>query len=85
MTVHRDDHHEDDLLANLANLGSADVSPRRSHQLRKRCHAILEGEPPQGRRLFPLIVPALGCAWCVAYLLEIIRCTAALYAYFGRP
>ena len=29
------------------------------------------------------IVPALGGAWCLAYLVEIIRCTAAIYGYFG--
>jgi hypothetical protein len=31
------------------------------------------------------IVPALGGAWCLAYLVEIIRCTAAIYGYFGTP
>jgi hypothetical protein len=31
------------------------------------------------------IVPALGGAWCLAYLAEIIRYTAAIYGYFGTP
>lgn len=29
------------------------------------------------------IVPALGGAWCLAYLVEMVRCTAAIYDYFG--
>jgi hypothetical protein len=31
------------------------------------------------------IVPALGGAWCLAYLVEIVRCTAAIYGHFGTP
>jgi len=31
------------------------------------------------------IVAALGGAWCLAYLVEIFRCTAAIYGYFGTP
>jgi hypothetical protein len=31
------------------------------------------------------IVPALGGAWCVAYLMEIVRCTATMYGYGGTP
>ncbi len=36
-------------------------------------------EPPFRR----VLVPALGGAWCLAYLVEIIRYTAAVYGYFG--
>ena len=36
-------------------------------------------EPPFRR----VVVPALGGAWCLAYLVEIIRYTAAVYGYFG--
>ena len=28
-------------------------------------------------------LPALGVAWCLAYLAEMIRCAAAIYAHFG--
>ena len=31
------------------------------------------------------VVPALGGAWCLAYVVEIIRYTAAVYGYFGPP
>ena len=91
MTADRDDKPDDDFLAGLARLPTHDVSQRRSRQLRRRCHAMLQAEPPVknlsgtvDQALFRrVIVPALGGAWCLAYLLEIIRCAAAIYSYFG--
>ena len=91
MTVDPDDRQDDDVLASLARLRTCDVSQRRSRQLRRRCHAMLQAEPPANRRpwfvdgasLRRVIVPALGGAWCLAYLVEIIRRTAAIYGYFG--
>jgi hypothetical protein len=93
MTVDLDDQQDDDVLASLARLRTSDVSQRRSRQLRRRCHAILQAEPPanrwawmvDGAPLRRLIVPALGGAWCLAYLVEIIRRTVAIYGYFGPP
>ena len=92
MTVDRDDKPDDDVLASLARLRTCDVSQRRSRQLRRRCHAMLQAEPPVkrlswmvGRAFRRDIVPALGGAWCLAYLVEIDRCTAAIYGYFGTP
>ena len=90
MTVDRDDTPDDDLLASVARLRSCDVSQRRSRQLRRRCHAVLQGDLPpmrrpwlvEGARFRRVIIPALGGAWCLAYLVEIIRCTA-MYGYFG--
>jgi hypothetical protein len=89
MTV--DDTPDDDVLASLARLRNCDVSQRRSRQLRRRCHAMLQGEPSVKRWSWMadeapfrrVIVPALGGAWCLAYLVEILRCTAAVYGYFG--
>ena len=90
MTVDRDDKPDDDVLASIARLRACDVSQRRSRQLRRRCHAILRAEPSTERlsrmvdRAFRReIVPALGGVWCLAYLVEIVRCTAAIYGYFG--
>ena len=91
MTVDRDDQQNDDFLASLASLRTCDVSQRRSRQLRRRCHAMLQAEPPakrwpwivDGAPFRRVIVPALGGAWCLAYLVEIIRRTAAIYGYFG--
>ena len=93
MTVDRDDKPDDDVLPSLARLRTCDVSQRRSRQLRRRCHAMLQAEPPVKRLSWMVdrssfwrnIVPALGGAWCLAYLVEIIRCTAAIYGYFGTP
>ena len=91
MTRDRDDDQPDDLLASLANLRTCDVSPRRSSQLRQQCHAMLQPEPPPTRLAWGtdgapfrrIIIPTLGGAWCLAYLVEIIRCTAAIHRYFG--
>ena len=91
MTVDRDDRPDDDFLASLARLRTCDVSQRRSRQLRRRCHAVLQAEPSRGEIVHGGwmgafrrdIVPALGGAWCLAYLVEIVRCTAAIYGYFG--
>jgi hypothetical protein len=92
MTVYGDDEQDDDVLASLARLRTCDVAQRRSRHLRRRCHAMLQAQPAAGRvsgmvdgaRFRRVIVPALGGAWCLAYLLEIIRCTAAIYGLFGR-
>jgi hypothetical protein len=93
MTVDGDDKPDDDVLASLARLRTCDVSQRRSRRLRRRCHAMLQAEPSaerlswmvDGSRFRRSIIPALGGAWCLAYLVEIIRCTAAIYGYFGAP
>ena len=49
MTVDRDDRPDDDFLASLARLRTCDVSQRRSRQLRRRCHAMLQAEPSAKR------------------------------------
>ena len=93
MIVDRDDQPDDDVLASLARLRTCDVSQRRSRQLRRRCHAMLQAEPSVERLSWMVdgapfrrdIIPALGGAWCLAYLVEIVRCTAAIYGYFGTP
>ena len=91
MTVDLDDKQDDHFPASLARLRTYDVSPRRSRQLRRRCHAMLQAEPSQkklswmvdGPPFRRIIIPTLGGAWCFAYIVEIIRCTAAIYSYFG--
>jgi hypothetical protein len=93
MTVDRDDKpDDDDFLASLARLRTCDVSQHRSRRLRRRCHAMLQAEPSVERMSRMVdgafrrdIVPALGGVWCLAYLVEIVRCTAAIYGYFGTP
>jgi hypothetical protein len=92
MSVDRDDELEDDVLASLAALRTLDVSQRRSRHLRRRCHAMLQAQPSLERLSWMVdgvfrrnVVPALGGAWCLAYLVEIVRCTAAIYGCFGTP
>jgi len=92
MTVDRDDKLDDDVLASLARLRRCDVSQRRARQLRRRCHTILQAAPPVKKSWMVdeapfrrVIVPALGGAWCLAYLVEIVRVTAAIYGFFGTP
>jgi hypothetical protein len=91
MTVDFDDEPDGDFLNSLSSLRPCDVSRSHASQLRRRCHAILQTEPAakESARMMDrasfrrVAVPALGAAWCLAYLAEIIRCTVAIYAYFG--
>jgi hypothetical protein len=91
MTLDLDDELDRDLLSGLSSLRHWDVSQSHASQVRRQCHAILQTEPPakESARTMDqaafrrVAVPALGAAWCLAYVAEIIRCTAAIYAYFG--
>lgn len=85
------DAEQDDVRATLANLRGCDVSHHRAQQLRRRCHSVLQAEPSPMRSAWRtdqtsfrrFVLPALGAAWCLAYLAEMIRCAAAIYAHFG--
>jgi hypothetical protein len=87
MTADRDDGQNDDILAAVASLRTRDVSPRHARRLRGRCHALLQSEPgPKmsavmliGTAFQRVIGPALGAAWCLAYLFEILRRAAAVF------
>jgi hypothetical protein len=87
MTADHADGQDDDVLAALASLRSHDVSLRQRHRLRQRCHALLQTPPPpaasaameNGTAFRRIIGPALGGAWCLAYLVEIVRRAAAVY------
>jgi hypothetical protein len=87
MTDERDDQQDDGFLDSFASFRTCDISPRRSRQLRRRCHAVLQAEPPPKRLAWMvdgtvfqrIIAPALGGAWCLAYLVEIMRRAAAVY------
>lgn len=93
MTGHLQDEQGGDVLASLARLRTYDVSTRRSRELRRRCHAILHADAtpksPTWRTdrswLQRVAVPALAGAWCLAYLVEIIRFTGAIFTEFPRP
>ena len=91
MTADHDDGQNDDILAAVASLRTVDVSQRHARRLRGRCHALLQAEPgPKrpavmsiGTAFQRIIGPALGAAWCLAYLFEIMRRAAAVY--FATP
>ena len=91
MTLDLDDEPEGDFLSSLSSLRLHDVSQSHASKLRRRCHAILQTEPAakESARMIDrasfrrVAAPALGTAWCLAYIAEIIRCTAAIYTYFG--
>ena len=93
MTVDRDDKPDDEVLGSLAGLRAWDVSQRHSRRLRRRCHVMLQAQPSvervswmvEGALFRRVIVPALAGAWCLAYVVEIIRCTGAIYGHFGTP
>jgi hypothetical protein len=88
MTADHGDGQNDDILAAVASLRTIDVSQRRARRLRNRCHALLQAEPgPKrpalmsiGTAFQRIIGPALGAAWCLAYLFEIMRRAAVFLA-----
>ena len=77
----------DECFSRVANLKTFDVNRRRSDALRGRCHAVLQTQierhaPATNAALFRRIVgPVVGGAWCVAYVVEIIRRAAAMYGF----
>ena len=81
------DDERDDVLAAVTSLRTYDVSARRARDLRTRCHAALAPQPRRTRSanlatgtVFRRVIgPALGGAWCVWYLVEIIGRAAAIY------
>jgi hypothetical protein len=91
MTAHFDDEPDGDFLIDLSILRPCDISPYRASRLRRRCHAILRASSTTGKSgaiiergsFIRMVIPALGAMWCLAYLAEIIRCTAAVYAYLS--
>jgi hypothetical protein len=91
MTTHDErDHDEQDdrSLAAVASLRTYDVAQRRSRHLRTRCHAVLaaQARPVPSARSAEMIAaffrrvvgPVVGGAWCLAYLVEMIRRAAAI-------
>ena len=87
MTADHDDGQNDEILDAVASLRTFDVSQRHARRLRHRYHARLQVHPGTERPAVVLmgtafqrvIGPALGAAWCLAYLLEIMHRAAALF------
>ena len=81
-----DDLENDHVLDAVASLRTHDVSRRRANRLRGRCHALLQAQPARtvavGVTIDSLVRrvvgPALAGAWCLLYLVEVIRRAAAI-------
>lgn len=71
----------------IAELRPYDVSRSRAARLRRQCHARLQAQArgnvagPQPGAVRRVVGPALAGAWCLAYLLEIVRRAAAVYGF----
>ena len=86
MTV--DDGQDDQILTAVASLRTWDVSRRHGTRLRRRCHARLQTQLPpntsaamtHGTAFERIVGPALGGAWCLVYLVEIMRRAAVYFA-----
>ena len=85
MTV--DDVPNDRTLDAISTLPAHDVSERHARRLRRRCHARLQtharataADASEDVSVFRRIVgPALGVAWCLAYLVEMVRRVVEVY------
>ena len=83
------DRQNDHTLATVASLRKYDVSERHAERLRSRCHALLQSQSGKNAAVgvandmwFRRVIgPAFGVAWCLAYLVEIIRRAAAIYGF----
>jgi hypothetical protein len=81
-----DDGPDDRTLDAIASLPAYDVSGRHARRLRRRCHARLQTQARtpasamEDASMFRRVVgPALGGAWCLAYLVELLRRVAEVY------
>ena len=82
-----DDAQSDPVLAALGQLRGYDVDPLRAHRLRVRYRAafVAARRPAQaagtvdGTVWSRIVAPALLGAWCAIYLVEVMRCAAAIY------
>ena len=81
-----DERPNDRVLDVVASLRIHDVSERHVRRLRRRCHARLQSQARTAASamedvsMFRRVVgPALGGAWCLAYLVELLRRVAEVY------
>ena len=73
----------------LAGLKTFDVDRRRADRLRTRCHASLRSRTASSLQpaavdrkwLRRAVAPGVAGAWCLIYLLEIIRRAVVIYGY----
>jgi hypothetical protein len=78
---------DDPVLAALGQLRAQDVGTRRAHRLHLRCRAALAAEKraadaaaaADSARWTLVAGPVLLAAWCVIYLVEIVRLAGVIY------
>ncbi len=84
-----DETHDDALTAAIAALPTRDVNQRRADGLRTACHRVLEAQtsrPSSGAIVADessvrVGAVAMGIAWCLAYVVEIIHRVATVYGF----
>ena len=82
-----EDAQNDPVLAVLGQLRGYDVDRLRAHRLRVRCRAafVAERRAADGAGTMDdtvwsrIVAPGLLGAWCAIYLVEVMRCAAAIY------
>jgi hypothetical protein len=82
-----DDVHDDPVLTALRQLPTQDVDRRRAHRLHVRCRAALaagnraaDGAARVDSARWRLTAgPALLAAWCLIYVIEIVRFAVAIH------
>ncbi len=81
------DAQDDPVLAALSQLPGYDVDQLRAHRLRIRCRAafVTERRAADATAMMDdavwrrVVAPALLGAWCAIYVVEVVRCAAAIY------
>lgn len=84
-----DDAQSDPLFGALGQLRGYDVDEPRAHRLRARCRAAFVAErraadaagTMDGTVWSRTVGPGLLAAWCAIYLVEVMRCAAAIYGW----
>ncbi len=82
-----DDAQSDPVLAALGQLRGYDVDQLRAHRLKVRYRAAFAAERRaadaagmmDGTVWSRIVAPGLLGAWCAIYLVEVMRCAAAIY------
>jgi hypothetical protein len=83
------DETNDPVTAAIAALTTRDVNQRRADALRTACHRLLEAQtsrPAPGavvadESIVRVGAVAMGIAWCLAYVVEIIHRMATVYGF----
>ena len=84
-----DEINDDPVTAAIAALTTRDVNQRRAHALRTACHGLLEAQTSLAasgaivadKSIVRVGALAMGIAWSLAYVAEIIHRMATVYGF----